>query len=61
MATPATSAFFDTSRIASIMRYGSGNGVHMVLIGDSKTYGDNTKRFPSGFFREFGVADETIP
>ncbi len=61
MPTPATSGFYDTSRIASLLRYGSGQGVHLVLVGDSKTYGDNTQRFPSGFMREFGVADETIP
>lgn len=57
----SASAFYGTSGIATIMRHGSGKGVHMVLVGDSKTYGDNTQRFPNGFFREFGVPGETIP
>lgn len=61
MPTPSASAFYGTSGVATIMHAGSARGVHMVLIGDSKTYGDNTKRFPSGFFREFGVSTETIP
>lgn len=59
MATPKHSLFYDTSGIANILKKLSGYGVHIILVGDSKTYGDNANRYYSALYREFGA--RTIP
>ena len=56
---PPLKAFWDESGIRKALLPNSTLGVHCLLIGDSKTYGDNAQRFLSGFFRHFG--NRTIP